>query len=57
MAAHPGILISILTVLAALADGGGTRFSYHYYDVATRGCSRLAIGTIDWSDDWPVPVK
>ncbi len=36
---------------------GPTRFSYHYYDAASRGHSRLAIGTIDWSDGWPVPVN
>jgi arabinan endo-1,5-alpha-L-arabinosidase len=34
-----------------------TRFSYHYYDAATQGRSRLARGTIDWSDGWPRPVN
>jgi arabinan endo-1,5-alpha-L-arabinosidase len=34
-----------------------TRFSYHYYDAATRGRSRLAVGKIDWSSGWPVPVN
>ena len=34
-----------------------TRFSYHYYDAATQGRSRLAIGNIDWTDGWPVPVN
>jgi len=34
-----------------------TRFSYHYYDAATHGRSRLAIGKIDWSTGWPVPVN
>ena len=36
---------------------GPTRFSYHYYDAETQGRSRLALGTIDWSDGWPVPAK
>ncbi|HXI71316.1 MAG TPA: arabinan endo-1,5-alpha-L-arabinosidase [Verrucomicrobiae bacterium] len=36
---------------------GPTRFSYHYYDADTQGKSRLAVGTIDWSDGWPVPAK
>ena len=36
---------------------GPTRFSYHYYDAATQGRSRLAIGMIDWSVGWPVAVK
>jgi arabinan endo-1,5-alpha-L-arabinosidase len=39
-------------------DGGGsgvTQFSYHYYDADTQGRSRLAVGKIDWVDDWPVP--
>jgi arabinan endo-1,5-alpha-L-arabinosidase len=43
--------------IGIVADGspnGPTRFSYHYYDAATQGRSRLAIGTIDWSDGWPV---
>ena len=47
---HIGIVADDLT-------NGPTRFSYHYYDAATKGRSRLAIGTIDWSDGWPVPVK
>lgn len=33
-----------------------TQFSYHYYDAKARGRSRLAIGTMDWSDGWPVAV-
>ncbi len=36
---------------------GATWFSYHYYDAATQGRSRLALGKIDWSDGWPVPTK
>lgn len=36
---------------------GPTWFSYHYYDAATHGLSRLALGKIDWSDGWPVPTK
>ncbi len=39
------------------ATNGPTRFSYHYYDAATQGRSRLAIGNIDWSDGWPVAVN
>jgi arabinan endo-1,5-alpha-L-arabinosidase len=35
---------------------GPTRFSYHYYDAATHGRSRLALGMIDWPDGWPVAV-
>lgn len=34
-----------------------THFSYHYYDAATRGRSRLAIAKIDWSGGWPRPVN
>lgn len=36
---------------------GPTRFSYHYYDAATQGKSRLALGEIDWPDGWPVAVN
>ena len=36
---------------------GGTWFSYHYYDAATEGRSRLALGKIDWSDGWPVASR
>jgi len=39
------------------STNGVTRFSYHYYDADTRGRSRLAIGKIDWSGGWPVPVN
>ena len=34
-----------------------TWFSYHYYDAATHGRSRLAVGKIDWSSGWPVPAN
>jgi len=37
-------------------EGATTWFSYHYYDAATEGRSRLALGKIDWSSGWPVPV-
>ncbi len=46
--------------IGILNDGttnGPTRFSYHYYDAETQGRSRLALGTIDWSDGWPVAVN
>jgi len=46
--------------IGIVADGstnGPTWFSYHYYDADTAGRSRLAIGTIDWRDGWPVPLK
>jgi beta-glucanase (GH16 family) len=36
---------------------GPTRFSYHYYDAATQGRSRLALGTLVWTDGWPVAVS
>jgi arabinan endo-1,5-alpha-L-arabinosidase len=39
------------------ATNGVTRFSYHYYDADTDGRSRLALGKIDWADDWPRPIK
>ena len=38
------------------STNGATQFSYHYYDAETHGRSRLAVGNIDWSDGWPVPV-
>ena len=43
--------------IGILRDGDTTWFSYHYYDAETRGRSRLALGKIDWSSGWPVPVK
>jgi arabinan endo-1,5-alpha-L-arabinosidase len=36
---------------------GATWFSFHYYDADTAGRSRLALGRIDWSSGWPVPVN
>lgn len=39
-------------------DGDIDRFTYHYYDAATQGRSRLAIGKLRWTKDgWPVPTK
>lgn len=43
--------------IGILNEGGTTWFSYHYYDAATDGRSRLALGKIDWSSGWPVPTK
>jgi len=43
--------------IGILDDGrtnGPTTFSYHYYDAATQGRSRLAVAKIDWSSGWPV---
>jgi len=37
-------------------ETGITWFSYHYYDAATKGRSRLGLGKIDWSDGWPQPA-
>ncbi len=39
------------------AINGVTRFSFHYYDAATQGRSRLALGQIDWTDGWPRPTN
>lgn len=39
------------------ASNGPTHFSYHYYDAATEGRSRLAIGGINWSSGWPVATN
>jgi arabinan endo-1,5-alpha-L-arabinosidase len=39
------------------STNGATWFSYHYYDGATQGRSRLAVGKIEWSDGWPMPTK
>jgi len=44
-------------IVADDSTNGPTRFSYHYYDAATQGRSRLAIGNIDWAGGWPVPVN
>ena len=46
-----------LALLALDKTYGRARVSYHYYDVATHGRSRLAIGEIDWSTGWPVAVS
>jgi arabinan endo-1,5-alpha-L-arabinosidase len=43
--------------IGILHDRDTDRFSYHYYDAATQGKSRLALGSIDWSGGWPVPMK
>jgi arabinan endo-1,5-alpha-L-arabinosidase len=46
--------------IGILDDGstnGPTHFSYHYYDATSEGRSRFALGKIDWSSGWPVPVK
>ena len=41
--------------IGLLSEGGTNWFSYHYYDAATSGRSRLAIGRLEWSEDgWPV---
>lgn len=41
--------------IGILPDGETTWFSYHYYDAATQGRARLALGKIDWTDGWPRP--
>jgi arabinan endo-1,5-alpha-L-arabinosidase len=43
--------------IGVLPAGGTDWFSYHYYDAATKGRSRLAIGRLTWPDDWPVAVS
>jgi beta-glucanase (GH16 family) len=43
--------------IGILNEAGATWFSYHYYDAASRGRSRLAIGKLDWKDGWPVPAN
>jgi arabinan endo-1,5-alpha-L-arabinosidase len=44
-----------------IVDEGGTNgptwFSYHYYDAATGGRSRLALGKLTWPGDWPAPTN
>src|SRR5215469_7262972 len=43
--------------IGILKDGDTIWFSYHYYDAATSGRSRLAVGKLGWTKDgWPVPV-
>ena len=44
-------------IVAGGETNGPTLFSYHYYDAATRGRSRLAIGKMQWPDGWPVPAN
>ncbi|HEU5397534.1 MAG TPA: family 43 glycosylhydrolase, partial [Verrucomicrobiae bacterium] len=41
--------------IGILEQSNVTWFSYHYYDAASHGHSRLGLGKIDWSDGWPVP--
>ena len=43
-------------ILSGDGDAQPTRFSFHYYDADTAGKSRFALGTLDWSDGWPVAV-
>ncbi|HUA66739.1 MAG TPA: arabinan endo-1,5-alpha-L-arabinosidase [Alphaproteobacteria bacterium] len=43
--------------IGILKDGDRVWFSYHYYDAATSGRARLAVGKLGWTKDgWPVPV-
>jgi len=42
--------------IGILRDHGTDWFSYHYYDAMTQGRSRLALGKLNWPDDWPVPA-
>ena len=44
-------------IVSSRNTNGPTWFSYHYYDAATQGRSRLALGKIDWRDGWPVATK
>ena len=44
--------------IGILKEGGTIWFSYHYYDAATQGKSRLGLGKLGWTKDgWPVPAK
>lgn len=44
--------------MGILKDNGTIWFSYHYYDAATRGRSRLGLGKLGWTKDgWPEPRK
>ncbi|HEY1790372.1 MAG TPA: arabinan endo-1,5-alpha-L-arabinosidase [Verrucomicrobiae bacterium] len=43
--------------IGILKEGNTIWFSYHYYDAATYGRSRLALGKLAWKDGWPVAVK
>ncbi|MGH7942826.1 MAG: arabinan endo-1,5-alpha-L-arabinosidase [Limisphaerales bacterium] len=43
--------------MGILKDDGTIWFSYHYYDAASGGLSRLALGKLAWTKDgWPVPA-
>jgi arabinan endo-1,5-alpha-L-arabinosidase len=43
--------------IGILKEGEAIWFSYHYYDAATEGRSRLAVGKLGWTrDGWPKPV-
>ena len=44
-------------IVSSRNTNGPTWFSYHYYDAAKQGRSRLALGKIDWRDGWPVATK
>jgi arabinan endo-1,5-alpha-L-arabinosidase len=44
-------------ILSDGATNGPSRFSYHYYDGDTGGRSRLGLGTLDWTDGWPVATN
>ncbi len=43
--------------IGILHDHGTDWFSYHYYDADSQGRSRLALGRLDWTSGWPVPVN
>jgi arabinan endo-1,5-alpha-L-arabinosidase len=44
--------------IGILKENGTIWFSYHYYDAATHGRSRLALGKLAWTKDgWPAPVR
>jgi arabinan endo-1,5-alpha-L-arabinosidase len=43
--------------IGILKEGDTIWFSYHYYDAASHGRSRLALGKLAWTKDgWPVPA-
>ncbi len=44
--------------IGILKEGKTIWFSYHYYDAATHGRSRLAVAKLAWTKDgWPVATK
>jgi arabinan endo-1,5-alpha-L-arabinosidase len=43
--------------IGILKEGPTIWFSYHYYDAATEGRSRLAVAKLAWKDGWPVPAR